>query len=89
MSLRAKENLCALGRGDQAPGGEGLFGSRNGCGHILSVRGGKGADDIGVVGGVEVQHGFAARSGEPLAADEILVVGIGHESLLKRGSSGW
>ena len=83
MSLRAKQNLRPLGRGNQTPGGEGLFGSRYGRGHIFGVRGGECADDVGVVGGVEVQHGFAARSREPLAADEVVVGGIGHESLDK------
>ncbi len=77
----AKEDFGALGRGNEPPGGEGLLGGGYGEGHVLGVRGGKRADDVGVVGGVEVEDGFAACGRQPLAANEIVIGGIGHESL--------
>ena len=77
-----KQHLGPLGRGNQPPGGEGLFRCGHGQRHILGVRGGKRAHHVGVVGRVQVQHGFAARGREPLAANQVVISGIGHESLV-------
>ena len=77
----AKEDLGALGRGNEPPGGEGLLCGGDGQGHVFGVGGRKRANDVGVVGGVEVEDGFAARGREPLAADQVVVGGIGHRSL--------
>ena len=76
-----EKDLGAFGRGNEAPRGKGFFGGGNGQVHILGVRGGEGADDVGVVCGVEVQGGLAACGREPLAANQILVCGVGHRGL--------
>ncbi len=68
----AKEDLRALGRGDEAPGGEGLLCGGDGVGDVFGVGGREAADDVGVVGGVQVEDGFAAAGGDPLAADEVV-----------------
>ena len=39
---------------------------------------GKRANDVGVVGRVHVENGFAACGGQPFAADQIVICGIGH-----------
>ena len=77
----ADKDLGSLGSGNEPPGGEGFLCGGHGQGHVLGVGGGERADDVGVVGGVEVEDGFAARGREPLAANQVLVGGIGHESL--------
>ncbi len=69
----AEQDLGAFGRGHQPPGGEGLFCGGYGRGHIGWAGGGKFADDVGVVGRVDIQEGFAAIGGHPLAADQIQV----------------
>ena len=74
----ADEDFGALGRGDEAPGGEGFFGGGDGGIHVFRAGGWKGADDVVVVGGVDVEDGFAACGGEPFAADQIVVGGVGH-----------
>ena len=76
----ANQDLGPLGRGNQPPGGEGLFGGGDGRGHVFGVGGGEGADHVGVVGGIQVEDGLAARGRQPLAADQIVVGGIGHGS---------
>ena len=79
----AQQDLGPLGRGNEAPGGKGLLRRGDGQVHVFGVRGGKRADDVGVVGGIQVQDGLAARGRQPLAADQIVVGGIGHESSSK------
>ena len=48
-----------------------LFRSSYGEGHIFSVRGWERADDVGVVGGIDVFKGLAGFGRQPLAADEV------------------
>ena len=82
LAVREKD-LGPLGRGNQPPGGEGLLSGGDGQGHVFSVGGRKRADDVRVVGRVEVEDGFAVRGRKPLAADQVVVGGIGHESLVR------
>ena len=81
MVAGTDENLSPLGRGNQPPGGEGLFGGGHGQGHVVGVRGRERAHHVRVVGGVQIQEGFAFGSGQPLAANQIVINGVGHESL--------
>src|SRR5580658_558987 len=74
------ENLRTLGRGDETPGGEGFFRGGDGAVDVFCSGGRKLADDVGVVGGVEVKDGLAAGGRQPLAADEVVVGGVGHSS---------
>ena len=69
----AEEDFGALGRGHQAPGGKGFFGGGYRRIHVFRAGGGKFADDVGVVGGVDVLEGFAGCRGDPLAANQIQV----------------
>ncbi len=74
----ADEDLGPLGRGNEAPGGEGLFGGGNGHVHVFSAGGRECAHDVGVVSRVHVEDGFAACGGQPFAANQIVVRGVGH-----------
>ncbi len=82
----AEKDLGSLGRGDEPPGGEGVLCGGYSLGDVLGMRGGERANNVGVVSGVEVEDGFAARGREPLAADQVVVDGIGHEDLVWRES---
>jgi hypothetical protein len=77
----ADEDFSTFGRGNEAPCGKGFFGGSDGQGHILGARRGECAYDVGVVGGVEVEGGFAACGRQPLAANQILVSRVGHWGL--------
>ena len=79
----ADENFRTLGCRDQTPRSEGFLGRSHGQGHVFGVRGGEGSHHVGVVGWVQIEDGFAACGRQPLAADEIVECGIGHESLGK------
>src|SRR5262249_9466484 len=65
---------------DKTPCGEGFLRSGNRFGDVFGAGGWEGADDVVVICGVHVQGGFAARSGEPLTANQIVIRGVGHES---------
>jgi hypothetical protein len=75
----AIEDLGALGSGDEAPGGEGFLGGGYGEGHVFGVRGRKDADDVGMIGGVDVLERLAAPGRQPFAADEIVIELACHE----------
>ncbi len=82
----AEQDFGALGCGNEAPGGKGFLCSGHGAVHIFSVGGREGADDVGVVGGVQVEDCFAARGRHPFAADQIVVCGVGHGEFSVRSS---
>ncbi len=51
----AGEDFGALGRGDQTPRSEGLFGGGDGEVHVFCAGEREGADDVGVVGGLRLR----------------------------------
>ena len=73
ISPAAIEDLGALGRGGETPGLPGFAGGGDGVVDVGGVGGLEFADDVIVVGGIDVLEGLAAVRGDPLAADEILV----------------
>ena len=80
--MPARSRISArLGAGTSRQVAKAFFAAATASGHILGVRGGERADDVGVVGRVQVEDGFAARGRQPLAANQIVIGGIGHESL--------
>jgi len=65
----AEEDFGAFWSGDEAPGGEGLLCGCDGFCDVFGIGGRKFADDVGVVGGVDVQDDFTAAGWQPFAAD--------------------
>jgi hypothetical protein len=84
----ADQNLGPLGRRNQPPRGKGLFCGGHGQLHVVGVGRRKCAHHIGVAGRVQVQDGFAAQGRLPLAADQIVKRGKGHENLQNSGNTG-
>jgi hypothetical protein len=57
---------------------QGFFGGGNGEVDVFGGGSGELADDVGVVGGIEIQEGFAAACREPFAADQVPALAFQH-----------
>jgi len=74
----AEEDFSALGGGDETPGFEGFFGGGYCFVYVFRGRGREDADDVGVVGGIDVFKSLATVGRQPFAADQIAIVFRGH-----------
>lgn len=69
----AVEDFGAFWRGCEAPCGVGNFGGADGGVDVFGVGEGEFADEVVMVGGIDVLKGFASAGRDPLAGDEVLV----------------